>query len=116
MNLTITAAARTLICAQLARYRPRHAALLVTRQAASGELTRGPGGEAIWRIDRPRGWEANVVEIRDAGSARKSPLCVPVTSIAGIPVVFERYFAASLHVRVRNGRLHVFEAKPDARQ
>lgn len=108
MKLTITSAARTLICDQLARYHPNHAALLVTRQVATADLTRGPGGEAVWRIDRPKGWEANVVEIRDADdSPAKSPLRVPITSVAGIPVVFERYYPESLHVHVRNGRLHV---------
>ena len=108
MNLTITSAACRLIREQLARYRPYHAALLVTRQIATGDLTRGPRGEAVWRIDRPKGWEANVVQIREADDApKKGRPRIPVTSVGGIPVVFQGYFPGALHVHVRNGRLRV---------
>jgi len=107
-HVTITAAARTLICEQLSRYRPYHAALVGGRQTASGELIRGPCGEALWYIDRPDGWEASVAEIRNqADSRRKNPLPVPITSVGGIPVVLQRSFHGSLHVHVRNGKLRV---------
>jgi hypothetical protein len=112
VNVSITSAARKLICGKLARYRPYHAVLLITRKVASGELTRRPSGESRWRIVRPIGWEANVAELRFAeGTPAKRSFSLPVAMVADIPVWVESKARISLRVHVRNRKLHVDESR-----